>query len=394
MIRRNILHMLRFAPGVSFLLLLSMATIICVIISASGMIISLNHFFADYRNVRYIVDIEENTMSKGLLSLCDTDGDERIFAISTADQDSCSVIVGIGGGDGWMPPNDVELLSPNNEEFLNISSLRKKAYIDSHFYNLYENIDPWIDEVTISGKVFAANGMGNYYFSGNEYDSVISRSENNAVETSLFHGDLALYDPANGEKYVYPNRLGTIMISLSDFVELNIPTAYLSFVFQTPPSFEQYQMVKDKLGQIDGQIEAYRTGSRDFNLSHINAVIYLTALSVALLLVRFLIKFLLDACQAIWRGLFIIGCQPNKILIIIMVQFLCIYSAAAVLAFLPCRLLINWLAGMNVSISISLGMQVFLTIGCIILLLIASLPVILSALRNYTREDGGYVPSY
>ena len=153
MLRRNISHMLRFAPGTTVLLIFSLASIVCVIITVIGTLISLDHFFTDYRNVRYMVDINDNLTSGQLEPISSPTGDERIIMVSAADPKAGSVVVGIGGNDGWIPSNDAELLVGNSEEFVNLSSLRGKAYIDSNFYNLYENIEPWIKEVTILKKL-------------------------------------------------------------------------------------------------------------------------------------------------------------------------------------------------------------------------------------------------
>ena len=216
MLRRNISHMLRFAPGTTVLLILSLASIVCVIITVIGTLISLYHFYTDYRNVRYMVDIDNNLTSAQLEPISSPSGDERIIMVSAADPKTGSVVVGIGGNDGWIPSNDTELLVGNSEEFVNLSSLRGKAYIDSNFYNLYENIEPWIKEVTILKKQFAVIGMANYYFSENEYNQVVARTEIEAITTSLTGGEFGLYDTVNGQQFVYPNAIGAITISAHD----------------------------------------------------------------------------------------------------------------------------------------------------------------------------------
>ena len=394
MLRRNISHMLRFAPGTTVLLIFSLASIVCVIITVIGTLISLDHFFTDYRNVRYMVDINDNLTSGQLEPISSPTGDERIIMVSAADPKAGSVVVGIGGNDGWIPSNDAELLVGNSEEFVNLSSLRGKAYIDSNFYNLYENIEPWIKEVTILKKQFAVIGMANYYFSENEYDQVLARTENESITTSLTGGNLALYDTVNGLQFVYPNAIGTIIISAHDFIELNIPTAFISVVYRNPPTYQQYQQTSEALSQINGSIEPFRAGTSSVNLSHISALIYLVAITTALFLVRYLIVFLLDACEDIWRSLFIIGCHSGRIMGYIVSQFLFIYALSALLSFFPCRAIMNWLTDIGISVSISIGTQILLSMGCVLLLLISSMPAMLTAVRRYSTEDGSYVQSY
>jgi hypothetical protein len=198
----------------------------------------------------------------------------------------------------------------------------------------------------------------------------------------------------NGEKFEYPDAIGTILISANDYMDLDLPVAYLSVIYRQPPTYEQYQLMSDVVTKFNGHMEPYRTGANNINMGNILTLVYIIAICAALALIRYLIAFLLSACEVVWRNLFIIGCRPIKIFGYIVAQFTLIYTFAVIIAFYPCRAIIDWLTELGISVEIAMNTQVLLSMGCILLLLIASLPTIISALRKYTREDGQYIAAY
>lgn len=389
MLLRNMRYTLRTRFFLVLLLIASFIVIDGVVFTASGTIASQMQFFSRRSLCRYTAYAYEPICANAV-ELPELSGTRfQTYLISTADERSGAVAVGVCSPTGWASKDGCDFYIGDESAYLSLPSQSGIAYVSSLFYDLYEHIDPWIQSVSIADRPFKVAGMADFYLSDEGQGLVYSASNQRGISASVppiidFYGNEA----------EYPDFVGTIMISGADFRALNLPVAYVEIAFESPPSRAEYDRLRSAFPEDAFYLDSYRAASGGFNLSYVDLAVCLIGVGLAIALVTGVARYLLDANHAVWRAMYLIGCTRGRLWRSMMFQMSAFCLTAAIATAPLSWVLIQKLAAIGVSISISpFQMLALALIGCAAELTALGLTC-RRAVRAYTREEGAYVPEH
>ena len=389
MLFRNMRYTLRTRLFLVILLIASLVVIDGVVFTASGTIASQMQFFSKHSICRYIAYPYEFTCSKDV-NVPVLDGVTfQTYLISTADERSGVVAVGVCSETLWASDDVCDFYTGDESTYLKLPSKTGVAYMNSLFYNLYENIEPWIESVSVMDRSFQVVGMADFYLSDEGLGLVYSVSNNHEISVNA----PVLMD-SFGNEVEYPDFVGTILISGKDFCAMNLPVAYVEIAFQNPPSREAYASLREAFPEDRFYLDDYKTASGYFNLSYVDLLTCLTAVALAVALAMGIVRYMLDASRQVWRCLYLIGCTRKRLWIDMMFQMCAFCLMAAAISAPLSWILIQKLAVVGISIQISLLQMLFLALlGCAAEMLAIG-RTCWRSVRAYAREEGSYVQEH
>lgn len=366
-----------------------MIVIYMVTYTAYGVLSSFMDFYNKPRNSRYVI-YPKTSISSGEIPLPNdlTDATEKMFIVSSANIEKSTVLVGVHSHDAWIPTNDVDVFVSTDMPIETLSQAEKAVWLSTGYYQLYQNIDPWIETINICGEDYSVAGMADYYFSEETYERMLDTT----AKASLL-ADMELPQPKDeyNNPYDFPNIVATVMLSGSDFSALNVPVAFVEVVFSQSPSYAQYSQMKQIFDPELFEVGEYVATSSGLNFATLSVCVCVAALLFAILLINSLVRFILDSQAVVWRTLYLIG-ATKCLLVCHMVGMLAIvYLLAAGIAAIPSFLILRYMAEIQVSIPIDWSLGICMSCIAVTSTLLASLPVCLSSACRYSREEGVYV---
>ncbi len=389
MFKQNLYYTFKSRPFFAMLMVLTASVIFTVAVTAYGEISSLEQFLAAPQSVRYSVVPRETVLSGELDCGMRIPGVRAaIFSISTANVETSTVLVGVLGEDGWLPRDDIDCFVGDKAALHQLPAQTETAWLSAEYYNLYDNIDPWIEEAGIDERRYAVAGMANYYFNESSWAQLLAATE---VSPLLLDLEIPPARNAYGGEVQYPLGVGTVLISGKRFSQLNIPLSSLSIVFENPISEEQYRMMKGFFDPARFEVEAYHAGGAGFSVAAISGAACALAVVLAMLMMCGLVRYLLDSQESAWRALYLIGCTKRRLLAHMMGIVLILYAGAALAAFFPSYYWLRALAEMGISMEMPPVRMAIAAVCAVLLAAVAALPACASAVKRFSREEGAYV---
>ncbi len=389
--RTGMFRFFRHTPVIAGVLTLSVAVILCVILTAAGSLIRLNLFYSDTGNSIYAVQAPEGARASVLSELAgDSSVRANIIFISPADTQSGGVAVGISQTQDQLPGYYVEAHEGADQVLKDVSGMRGQALLSMYCSNLYNTIYPPRETVNIEGVPFEPAGVADYYFTYTEFEQIDAISQPGDMEIGI----PPVTDGMNGVEAEYPESMVSVLISAHDFTKMDLPLAVCKVVFPSPPSASEHRALAERFQEAGLTMEAWQTGSQSINFSHINGGVCALAMAAALILMGGMVNYLLDACAGDMRVMFIVGCGRGRIFRNVLGKLALLYLLALALSAYPCRWVLNWMGETNLSIMVSAGNQMVLSLAGYVLIVLMSVPAVWRAVRKYTREDGRYVQAY
>lgn len=389
--RTGMFRFFRRAPVIAGMLTLSVAVILGVILTAAGSLIRLNLFYSDTGNSVYAVQAPEGARASALSELTgDSSVRANIILISPADTQSGGAAVGVSQTQAQLPGDYAEAYVGGEQVLKGISGMRGQALLSMYCSDLYNTIYPPRETVYIEGVPFEPAGVADYYFTFDEYEQIEAISQPKDITIGI----PTVTDSMNGTVFKYPASIASVLISAHDFTKMDLPLAVCKVVFPSPPSASEHRALAERLQQAGFTLEAWKTGSQSIDFSHINGGVCALAMAAALILMGGMVNYLLDACAGEMRVMFIIGCGRGRIFRNMLGKLAMLYLLALALSACPFRWALNWMGETNLSVPVSAGNQMVLSLAGYVLIVLMSVPAVWRAVRKYTREDGRYVQAY